>query len=126
MCDYSLELYGSRPAREGEVYVTTRFPSGSIGFASPGDPNTAVCMQCDTQLVLTDMPEDMRTRLAIGAEAEATFAQAETGAYRDGLRLASGRFVSLQELRPGVHAYIPALLEKATAKRLESVLEAVD
>ena len=34
MCDYSLEMYGSRPAREGEIYVTTRFPSGSIGFAS--------------------------------------------------------------------------------------------
>ena len=38
MCDYSLEMYGSRPAREGEIYVTTRFPSGSIGFASAGDP----------------------------------------------------------------------------------------
>jgi hypothetical protein len=25
MCDYSLEMYGSRPAREGEIYVTTRF-----------------------------------------------------------------------------------------------------
>jgi len=22
----------------GEIYVTTRFPSGSIGFASAGDP----------------------------------------------------------------------------------------
>jgi hypothetical protein len=42
MCDYSLEMYGSRPAREGEIYVTTRFPSGSIGFASAGDPRTAV------------------------------------------------------------------------------------
>ena len=50
MCDYSLEMYGSRPAREGEIYVTTRFPSGSIGFASAGDPRTAVCMQCDTKV----------------------------------------------------------------------------
>jgi hypothetical protein len=23
MCDYSLEVYGSRPAREGERYVTS-------------------------------------------------------------------------------------------------------
>ena len=32
--DYSLEmLYGSRPRVEGEMSVTTRFPSGSIGFS---------------------------------------------------------------------------------------------
>jgi len=37
MCDYSLEMYASRPARASEKYVTTRFPSGSIGLASPGD-----------------------------------------------------------------------------------------
>ncbi len=44
MCDYSLEMYISRPAREGERYVTTRFPSGSMGLAAPGQPGTAVCM----------------------------------------------------------------------------------
>ena len=60
MCDYSLEMYGSRPAREGEIYVTTRFPSGSIGFASAGDPRTAVCMQCDTKVMLTDIPPAFR------------------------------------------------------------------
>jgi hypothetical protein len=49
MCDYSLEMYGSRPAREGELYVITRFPSGSIGFISAGDPRTAVCLQCDAR-----------------------------------------------------------------------------
>jgi hypothetical protein len=38
MCDYSLEMYASRPAREGEIYVITRFPSGSVGLASAGDP----------------------------------------------------------------------------------------
>ena len=61
MCDYSLEMYGSRPAREGEIYVTTRFPSGSIGFASAGDPRTAVCMQCDTKV----MPRPISTKPAI-------------------------------------------------------------
>jgi hypothetical protein len=48
MCDYSLEMYASRPARESELYVTTKFPSGSIGLASPGDCTTAVCVQYDT------------------------------------------------------------------------------
>ena len=60
MCDYSLEMYGSRPAREGELYVTTRFPSGSIGFAAPGDPRIPVCVQCDTRVVLTDIPFTMQ------------------------------------------------------------------
>jgi hypothetical protein len=32
MCDYSFEMYASRPAREFELYVTTRFPTGSIGL----------------------------------------------------------------------------------------------
>ena len=70
MCDYSLEMYGSRPAREGEIYVTTRFPSGSIGFASAGDPRTAVCMQCDTKVMLTDIPPALQTALRVGAEVE--------------------------------------------------------
>ena len=112
MCDYSLEMYGSRPAREGEIYVTTRFPSGSIGFASAGDPRTAVCMQCDTKVMLTDIPPALQTAFRVGAEVETTFAQREAGLYRDGLRLADGRFVSLQDLQPGIHAYVPALLER--------------
>src|SRR5262249_20080999 len=115
MCDYSLELYGSRPAREGELYVTTRFPSGSIGFASPGDPRTPVCVQCDTKVVLTDIPTAMQVSLAVGPEIRTTFAQRETGLYRDGLRLADGRFVSLQDLPAGVGAYIPTLLEREGA-----------
>lgn len=111
MCDYSLEMYGSRPAREGELYVTTRFPSGSIGLAASGDPRIPVCVQCDTKVVLTDIPLAMQAAFAIGAEAQTTFAQRETGLYRDGLRLADGRFLSLQDLPPGVGAYVPTLLE---------------
>ncbi|MCH8024378.1 MAG: hypothetical protein IIB43_06695 [Candidatus Marinimicrobia bacterium] len=53
MCDYSLESYRSIPAREGERYIDERFDSGSIGFASPGDCSTAVCVQADTRLRLS-------------------------------------------------------------------------
>ena len=125
MCDYSLEMYGSRPAREGEYYVTTRFPSGSIGFSATGDPATAVCMQCDTRVTLTDIPTDLQVRLNVGEKAEVVFAQIDSGAYRDGMRLASGRFVSLQELRPGIHAYIPALLEHDATKTMAGIEEEV-
>ena len=67
MCDYSLEMYASRPAREHERYVTTRFPSGSIGFASPGDCTTAVCVQYDTPLALEQIPDRVQSQLGIGA-----------------------------------------------------------
>ena len=52
MCDYSLEAYRSRPAQLGKKYQTHRFESQSIGFAAPGDPSTAVCMECDMKLRL--------------------------------------------------------------------------
>ncbi len=56
MCDYSLEMYQSRPARAGERYETHRFHSGSIGFVSPGALDVAVCMACDTELELERLP----------------------------------------------------------------------
>jgi hypothetical protein len=105
--------------------VTTRFPSGSIGFAAPGDPRVPVCVQCDTKVVLTDIPMAMQVTYGIGAEVETIFAQRETGLYRDGMRLADGRFVSLQDLPTGVGAYVPTLLEREGAKRVQ-VPEAVD
>src|SRR4051794_9248062 len=52
MCDYSLEMYQSRPARQGEEYVSNKFPSGSIGFVARGDQSVAICMACDTRLRL--------------------------------------------------------------------------
>jgi hypothetical protein len=35
MCDYSLYEFPNRLAKEGEELVTYRFPSGSMGLASP-------------------------------------------------------------------------------------------
>jgi hypothetical protein len=51
MCDYSLELVASRPAKVGDELVSTRFP-GMItrGFASVGEPNVAVCLLPGTEL----------------------------------------------------------------------------
>ena len=127
MCDYSLEMYGSRPAREGELYVSTRFPSGSIGFAAPGSRNAPVCVQCDTPVVLTDIPASIQKAYGIASEVETAFAQRETGLHRDGLRLKDGRFLSLQDLPPGVGAYVPSLLERKPQARVRfRALETVD
>jgi hypothetical protein len=83
-------------------------------------------MQCDTKVMLTDVPPALRMALRVEAEVETTFAQREAGLYRDGLRLADGRFVSLQDLQPGIHAYVPALLERDGLKVFARTPEAVD
>ena len=115
MCDYSLEMYASRPAREGEVYQTTRFPSGSLGLASAGDCGTAVCVQYDTRLILENLPATLRDTLELKPTETVTFVRLETGAYRDGVRFANGKEVSLQQIGPGVRASIPRLIENVDA-----------
>ena len=102
MCDYSLEMYGSHPAREFERYETTRFPSGSIGLASPGDCSAAVCIQYDTRLQLDRVPVSLQTSLGVGPTAEVTFMRLDHGAYRDAVRFDNGKTISLQQLHTGV------------------------
>ena len=43
MCDYSLELVRSRPAKVGDKLVTRDFGTGTRGFAAADDPGLAVC-----------------------------------------------------------------------------------
>lgn len=111
MCDYSLEVYGSRPAREGERYVTSRFPSGTMGLASPGDPKTAVCLQCDTKLTVEDIPAVLQAKYGVGEKDEAVFTRLDTGSYRDGIMFSNGRKCSFQEIPPGVTVSVKTLLE---------------
>lgn len=102
MCDYSLEMYASRPAREGEKYVTTRFPTGSLGLAVPGDTKTAVCVQCDTELQLANLSVPIQQAYGVKAAEHVTFVRLDKGAYRDGIRFSNGQEVSLQHLGSGV------------------------
>ncbi len=122
MCDYSLEMYASRPARESEKYVTTRFPSGSIGLAAPGDCTTAVCVQYDTHLKLEGISPDLQSRLGIRGTEDVVFARLEHGAYRDGVRFGNGKEVSLQLVGAGVTVMVAIeTTVAAQAKRLEKV-----
>lgn len=106
MCDYSLEFYRSRPARAGEEYTSHRFPSGSIGFVSPGDVETAVCMACDMKLRVENVPTYLQDAHGIGKDETVTFARLETGPHHDGVRFANGAEVTLQQLGPGVKAVV--------------------
>ena len=117
MCDYSLEHYQSRPARQGETYVTSRFPSGSVGFVIPGDQSVAVCMTCDMRLRLENIPVFLQTRLGVTPQQSVSFARLESGPYHDGVRFGTGKVVSLQELGPGVMAVLDDALANPLPER---------
>ena len=52
MCDYSLDLVTSRPAKVGDELVTTKFKNSiTRGFAAIGEPNVAVCLLPGTEVV---------------------------------------------------------------------------
>lgn len=123
MCDYSLEAYKSRPARKGEEYVLHRFPSGSKGFVSAGDCQTAVCMAADTRLRLSGLSVEGSDLQGVGPVEEVTFVQLEHGWYRDGVRFANGVECSLQRLPIGVKATVTQDLEEPSqvAEAVEAV-----
>ena len=104
MCDYSLELYRSRPATQEEQYTLHRFPSGTMGFVAGTDCETAVCMPAGAKLSLTGINETVQRAFSIGPAEEVTMTRLEvTGhAHRDAVRFANGREVLLQSLNAGV------------------------
>ena len=116
MCDYSLEAYRSRPAQLGERYETHRFESYSVGFVAPGDPSTAVCMECDMKLRLEGIPERVQRAKCVLANEDVTFARIEKGVHHDGVRFGNGAEVTLQELGPGVKGSLYDALSSAIWK----------
>jgi hypothetical protein len=104
MCDYSLMAVPNRLAQEGEDLVAHRFPTGSLGLASPADlkrltepaepsrrsfwcavrdffnpPKAeavpAVCIPPGARLHLQDIPVRLQHELNVGPEEDVTFTQ---------------------------------------------------
>jgi hypothetical protein len=51
MCDYSLHLLASRPAKVGDKLVTTKFANSiTRGFATSEEPTVAVCLLPGTEV----------------------------------------------------------------------------
>lgn len=51
MCDYSLDLVVSRPAKVGDKLITRKFATSiSRGFAAIEEPNVAVCLRPGTEI----------------------------------------------------------------------------
>jgi hypothetical protein len=116
MCDYSLEAFRSRPARQGEEYITNRFPSGSIGFVSPGDQSVAICMACDMELELSRIPSGTQAQAGVAETERVTFTQIDGPFNRDAVRFANGKVMTLQALGAGITAWLAAVPDNAKLK----------
>ena len=104
MCDYSLMAVPNRLAREGEELVSHRFPTGSLGLASPAvlkaathspaphatsfwrrlgeffsPPRAhcvaAVCIPPGARLELRDIPLRLQNQMAVGQVEQVVFTQ---------------------------------------------------
>lgn len=117
MCDYSLEMFGTRPAREAERYVTTRFRTGTVGLALMGDDRTPICVQCDTRLRLEKIPPGVQLRCGVGDTEEVVFVRLDQGPWHDGVMFSNGSTISLQQLATGVEAVVTMLLERQAENR---------
>ena len=114
MCDYSLSLVASRPAKTGEKLVTTKFRSSATrGFASVDDLDVAVCLRPGTELafeqdVRSDSSWRFHPRWYLG-HTLARFRQInmdQPNAHHDALELADGQLVLLTALCEGQRATI--------------------
>ena len=114
MCDYSLHLIASRPARVGEKLVSTSFASSvTRGFASVEDRNVAVCLLPGTELafekeVQWDSGSVFRSRLQTEHKV-AQFRQVNTNqpnVHHDALEFPHGKIVLLTLLCEGQQATV--------------------
>ncbi len=124
MCDYSLHHVASRPARVGEVLVSTAFPNTyTRGFAASNDPKVAVCLLPGTEIAFE---EDATREIFLfikrsTGEKVARFRQVHLDmphSHHDALEFPSGRVVLLTELSPGQRATVlqlPSIAIPATA-----------
>ena len=108
MCDFSLESYGSRKAEQGDRLLVFRFPTGTTGVCRPHEHNCPTCLEPGTELAF-DGPIELWDGLKL-PPGTATFIQFECNAWmrngkplhhRDGLEMADGKRVLLQNLKPG-------------------------
>jgi hypothetical protein len=115
MCDYSLHLVASRPAKVGDKLVTTEFNNSlTRGFAAVGEPHVAVCLLPGTEVAFEREVECehifkvFRSQKLIG-EKVARFRQIkmeEPNAHHDALEFPDGQIVLLTRLCEGQHATV--------------------
>ena len=153
MCDYSLMALENRLAECGEELLTHRFEFGTTGLAPatevcemkrrraepvqgfwaktrrflnpPADCCTVVCIPPGARLLVCDLPQKLQRKQRLeSATQEVVFTQLDRRDYRDGIRFANGRELSLQKLPDGLRVRVLALSSEpaqAVAEELATV-----
>ena len=129
MCDYSLHLVASRPAKVGDALVTTKFNNALTGgFAGVQEPSVAVCLLPGTEVAFEREVECehvfkvFRSQKLIGQKV-ARFRQInleEPNVHHDALEFPDGQVVLLTRLCEGQHATV---LQLPSAPRTEEEAE---
>ena len=129
MCDYSLHLVASRPAKVGDKLVATHFVNSiTRGFAAVGQPDVAVCLLPGTELAFDDDVQYERTFSLFGKvrvnHKVARFRQVnmtDPHAHHDALEFPDGQIVKVTRLIAGQTATVLQLpastLDHKTAPR---------
>ena len=147
MCDYSLMSLPNRLATEGEQLIVYRFPTGSVGFASPVDANQAmeerktrplwrrvfdalagkdkcsvpaVCIPPSARLMFHGIAGGFQRQHQLACEEEAMFVQlsAEPYSYRDAVCFGNGHLVRLQDLPIGQSATVVRMAGEETPEEI--------
>ena len=112
MCDYSLHLITSRPARVGDKLISTSFPHTiTRGFASVDERNTAICLLPGTELAFEKevrCETGMILSWGLGHKV-AKFRQVNKGqskVHHDALEFPDGKTVLLTQLCKGQRATV--------------------
>ena len=117
MCDYSLDLVASRPAKVGDKLVTTKFQySMTRGFAAIGELDVAVCLLPGTEVAFEKEVEYERFFVLFPRmkhrnleKKVAQFRQINVGkpmVHHDALEFPDGETVLLTRLCEGQHATV--------------------
>jgi hypothetical protein len=126
MCDYSLHVVASRPAKVGDKLITTEFwNSATRGFSPVGEPKVAVCLLPGTEVAFEKEVErevrGFRLRF-FKREPEhiphrvARFRQVNMEnphTHHDAIEFPDGQVVLLTHLRPCQHASVLQLPAQA-------------
>ena len=115
MCDYSLHLVASRPAKVGDKLITTKFNNSiTRGFAAVEEPTVAVCLLPGTEVAFEREVERERVfklfrNKKFIKEKVARFRQInleQPHVHHDALEFPDGQIVLLTRLREGQHATV--------------------
>jgi hypothetical protein len=131
MCDYSLHLTSSRPARIKDKLITTAFANSTTrGLSAVGEPNVAVCLLAGTEVAFEDevayngafgLPANGRI-----SERVARFCQIDrerSDVHHDAFEFPSGEIVKVHRLCPGQRVTVLQLPASVTVRPEESELK---